>query len=109
MTQAFLLLLSLGMSFAFENLDVYQRSLNLVEQTENLLEKIRGKTGAAIADQLSRAALSVALNIAEGNGRWHKPDKRNFFWIARGSVFECVPLVEILKRKRLLSKSETDV
>ncbi|MGZ3781951.1 MAG: four helix bundle protein [Pseudobdellovibrionaceae bacterium] len=43
-----------------------------------------------LADQLSRAALSIPLNIDEGNGRWHNGDKRNFFWIARGSAFECV-------------------
>jgi hypothetical protein len=42
-----------------------------------------------------------ALNIAEGNGRWHARDWRNFFWIARGSAFECVPLVETLSAKEI--------
>jgi four helix bundle protein len=94
------------MSFAFENLDVYRLSLDFVEQTESLTKKIEGKASRALIDQLGRAALSIPLNIAEGNGRWHKPDKRNFFWIARGSTFECVPLVEILRRKELLTASE---
>jgi four helix bundle protein len=98
----------MAMSFAFENLVVYQRSLQLVERTEGLLEKIKSSVSSGIYDQLSRATLSVPLNIAEGNGRWHKPDKRNFFWIARGSVFECVPLIEILKRKGMLSETEAN-
>ena len=57
-------------------------------------------------DQLFRASLSIPLNIAEGNGRWHKGDKRNFFWTARGSVFECVPLVQLLQRGQFISETE---
>lgn len=37
------------------------------------------------------------LNIAEGSGRFTKPDKRNFYVIARGSVFECVAIFDYLK------------
>lgn len=49
-----------------------------------------------IKDQLSRASFSIALNIAEGSGRFSKPDRRNFFVISRGSVFECVAILDIL-------------
>ena len=55
-----------------------------------------------MADQLNRAALSIAANIAEGNGRFTKPDRKNFFGIARGSVQECVPLLELATRQGLL-------
>ncbi len=91
------------MSFTFENLNIYQRSLSFVEEIESIISELRTSMSRNFIDQLSRAALSVPLNIAEGNGRWHKGDKRNFFWIARGSVFECVPLIEILKRKELIT------
>jgi four helix bundle protein len=37
------------------------------------------------------------LNIAEGSGRFTKPDKRNFYIIARGSAFECVAIFDYLK------------
>jgi four helix bundle protein len=30
----------------------------------------------------------IATNLAEGNGRFTKPDRRNFFTIARSSVRE---------------------
>src|SRR3989338_10082279 len=91
------------MAFQFEKLEVYQKALDWVEVVENLCESLKGKISYSLLDQLSRAALSVTLNIAEGNGRWHKGEKRQFFWIARGSVFECVPLIQVLQRKQLIN------
>ena len=41
---------------------------------------------------------TIAANIAEGNGRLTIRDRKNFFGIARGSVQECVPLLELAQR-----------
>jgi four helix bundle protein len=57
-----------------------------------------------LSDQLNRAALSISTNLAEGNGRFTKPDRKNFFTIARGSVQECVPLLELAYRRGLIDK-----
>jgi four helix bundle protein len=92
--------------FSFEKLQVYQFALQWIDRVEDILGRIKGKVSPNFSDQLSRAALSIALNIAEGNGRWHKAEKRNFFWIARGSAFECVPLIQILQGRKLISESE---
>lgn len=94
------------MAFTFENLDVYKRALHFATNIEELLSSHSSSLNRGFIDQLSRASLSIPLNIAEGNGRWHQADKRQFFWIARGSVFECVPLIEILMTKNCLSISE---
>jgi four helix bundle protein len=94
------------MAFQFEKLEVYQKALDWVESIELLCESLKGKVSYSMIDQLSRAALSIPLNIAEGNGRWHKGDKRQFFWIARGSTFECVPIIQVLHRKKLIDDSQ---
>lgn len=94
------------MAFPFENLDVYKRALDFVESIETLNVQLKGKVSYSMLDQLSRAALSISLNIAEGNGRWHKGDKRQFFWIARGSTFECVPIIQVLHRKNLINDQQ---
>ncbi len=91
-------------TFTFEKLDVYQKALRWVEEVDSLCQQAKGRVSTITLDQLSRAALSVTLNIAEGNGRWHTADKRQFFWIARGSVFECVPLLEVLKMREILKQ-----
>lgn len=94
------------MSFQFEKLEVYQKSLDWVEVVESLCEALKGKVSYSLIDQFSRAALSIPLNIAEGNGRWHKGEKRQFFWIARGSTFECVPIIQVLHRKNLIGEQQ---
>lgn len=94
------------MAFTFENLDVYKRALQFAIAIDSILSEKDSSINRGLADQLSRASLSISLNIAEGNGRWHQADKRQFFWIARGSVFECVPLIEILKAKCCISTTE---
>ena len=89
------------MSFAFEKLNVYQKAVGFADRICTLTRDFpRGYF--FLADQLNRAALSIAANIAEGNGRFTKADRRNFFGIARGSVQECVPLLMLAERQELL-------
>lgn len=44
------------------------------------------------------------INIAEGAGRYSKPDKRNFYTIARGSTYEIVAIIDILFDDNLISE-----
>jgi len=91
------------MAFMFENLDVYRKAVDFADHIIELTESFRKGYGL-LADQLNRAALSVATNLAEGNGRFTEADRKNFFTIARGSVQECVPLLEVARRRNLLDE-----
>jgi four helix bundle protein len=93
------------MAFAFEKLAVYQKSVDFADAICQRTEGFSRGYGFLV-DQLNRAALSIAANIAEGNGRFTKPDRRHFFGIARGSVQECVPLLELALRRRLLKEQD---
>ena len=93
------------MTFAFEKLLVYQKSIDFADAICERTEQFSRGYGFLV-DQLNRAALSIAANIAEGNGRFTKADRRNFFGIARGSVQECVPLLELALRRGLVSSDE---
>ncbi len=89
------------MAFLFENLRVYQESVAFADAIIALTNTFpRGFY--FLADQLNRAAASVSANIAEGNGRFTKADRTHFFTIARGSLLECVPLLDLGHRQGLL-------
>jgi four helix bundle protein len=93
------------MAFSFEKLIVYQKAIDFADRICSQTEKFpRGYS--FLVSQLNRAALSIAANIAEGNGRFTKADRRNFFGVARGSVQECVPLLELALRRGLISTSD---
>ncbi|RYZ49846.1 MAG: four helix bundle protein [Proteobacteria bacterium] len=85
------------MPFAFEELHVYQVALKWVALSNALTYTPRFNLKRTILDQLGRASLSIPLNIAEGNGRWHDAEKKQYFRIARGSIFECVAIIQVLK------------
>ncbi len=92
------------MAFIFEKLEVYQKAVGLAEMISKLTDTFP-KGNYYLVDQINRAALSISANLAEGNGRWHEADRRQFFWIARGSAQECVPIIEICQRKGLLENN----
>ena len=82
------------MDFEFRNVKVYQGAKAFHSAIQTVIEQ--KKPGRIMQDQLSRASLSVALNIAEGYGRFHKADKRNFYVMARASLNESVACLDII-------------
>ncbi|MBN2132682.1 MAG: four helix bundle protein [Sedimentisphaerales bacterium] len=90
------------MAFAFEKLNVYQKAVDFADKICTTTSKFPNGY-YFLRDQLNRASLSVAANIAEGNGRFTKNDRKHFFGIARGSVQECVPLLELAFRRGFLN------
>ena len=89
------------MAFTFEKLIVYQKPIAFADIVCAITEKFPRGYGF-LSDQFNRAYTSITANIAEGNGRFTTPDRRNFFMIARCSVQECVALLEIGFRRKLL-------
>ncbi|MFA5362602.1 MAG: four helix bundle protein [Candidatus Omnitrophota bacterium] len=87
----------------FENLEVYKKAIGIADEL-NTLTELFPKGNYYLSDQLNRAVLSIATNIAEGNGKYHKADRVNFFRIARGSAFECIPILELCKHKKLIKE-----
>lgn len=82
------------MDFEFRSLKVYQEAKAFHAQIQEILKT--EKPNRILSDQLNRASLSIVLNIAEGYGRFHKADKRNFYVNARGSLNEVMACLDIL-------------
>jgi hypothetical protein len=57
------------MAFAHERLDVYQAALEFLVLAEEIREGFpRGRS--YLADQITRASISIVLNLAEGAGKY---------------------------------------
>lgn len=91
--------------FEFQNWEVYKKSILLVSEFEKLNSTVK-KYSNSLADQLERAAQSIPLNIAEGSSRYSVRDKTNFLRIAKGSVFECVAILDVLSVGRVFSAEQ---
>jgi four helix bundle protein len=82
-----------------------KKSVDFADRIIVLTEKFP-KGFRFLSDQLNRASLSVTANLAEGNGRWHTGDRKQIFWIARGSAQECVPFLEVGFRMGLINEND---
>ena len=81
--------------FDFEKLNVYKKTKELNKEILRFLKENK-QIDYYLRDQLKRASISIVINISEGSGKFSKADKRNFYFIARGSTYECVSLLEII-------------
>ena len=66
------------MSFQHEQLDVYQRALEVLDLCHEIVEQMPAGR-AHLEDQLDRAATSIVLNVAEGAGEFSLDEKRRFY------------------------------
>jgi len=90
--------------FAHERLDAYRASTEMLVLADAVAAALpRGR--AYLADQLRRAALSIALNVAEGAGELSADDKARFYRIARRSATECAAILDAC---RLLNLAPAD-
>ncbi len=91
------------MGFAFEDLLVYQKSLEFSISVINVIDNIRApRKHYRLIEQLEASCASVALNIAEGKGRFSKKEFKQFLYISRGSLYETITMLDIFKRKNWL-------
>jgi four helix bundle protein len=93
------------MGFDHERLDVYHLALDFLVVANGVIEALpRGRSH--LADQFTRAATSIVLNLAEGAGTYSKPDKRRYYLTARGSATESAALLDICLRLQVLAEAE---
>ena len=85
------------MAFDFERLEVFQKATSLIDEVYRLTQVLPASERFGLVEQLRRAAVSIALNIAEGSGRT-KRDFRHFLRNARASCYEWAAVLQISSR-----------
>ena len=73
---------------SYRELEVWKRSIGLVEAIYRLTKTFPQEERYGLVSQVRRASVSVSANIAEGYGRLHRGDYVRFLSISAGSVSE---------------------
>ncbi|MEQ9379151.1 MAG: four helix bundle protein [Imperialibacter sp.] len=87
----------------FRTLDIWVDSMNLAEKEYLLAEKLPGSERFNLYSQITRCAVSIPSNIAEGCSRKSQLDFARFLEISLGSSFELETQLLLIFRLKLLT------
>jgi four helix bundle protein len=93
------------MAFAFEDLKVYQKSLEFAVNVIRIIDEIEApRKHYRLIEQIEASSTSVASNISEGKGRYSKKEFKQYLYISRGSLYETVTRLQIFRKLTWLSE-----
>jgi four helix bundle protein len=86
---------------------VWRKAIDMVRELYRLVPQLPKEETYGVRSQITRAAVSVAANVAEGWTRESSKEKRHFLAIAHGSLAEVETLVTICEQLKWLCEPET--
>ena len=90
--------------FDFERLKVYQFALKFIDKIFEVYRKLPKEFKYSIGNNLLRAGLSIANNLAEGSGKKSNKEKARYYGTSLDSTRECVSVFNVLSRQSLIDK-----
>jgi four helix bundle protein len=92
---------------AYKDLQVWTKSMTLVDQVIAMIDEMdTPRKHFRLIEQLESAVTSIPMNIAEGKGRISRKEFIHFLYIARGSTYETLTLLEIFKRQNWIAQEK---
>ena len=93
--------------FRFEDLNVYQKTLDVIDKVYKLTERFPKDEVFGLTSQLKRASVSIALNIGEGSGSSDK-NFNKYLGISRDSLKECIVCLTISRRREFITEKDNN-
>ncbi|MDO6674669.1 four helix bundle protein [Tenacibaculum sp. 1B UA] len=90
----------------FRNLDIWREGIEIVKQVYSLSEKLPSEEKFGLKSQITRAAVSIPSNIAEGASRNSEIEFKRFLEISMGSLFEVETQLVIVEGLGFVSSEE---
>ena len=87
------------MPYKFEQLDVWKLALDYIDLIYRLAENLPRNEEYNLKSQITRAATSIALNIAEGSQGQSDDEQARFLGMAIRSLIETVACQQIIQRR----------
>jgi four helix bundle protein len=91
------------MPFKFEQLEVWRLALEHIDLVDQIAAQLPKAEEYNLKSQITRAATSVALSIAEGSTGQTDAEQARFLGLALRSVLETVACQHIISRRKLIS------
>ena len=91
----------------YKNLHIWQEGINLARKIYEVTANFPANEKYGIVSQMTRAAVSIPSNIAEGAGRNSNKDFANFLSIAIGSIFELHTQIAICEQIGFINEETT--
>jgi four helix bundle protein len=91
---------------SYRELIAWQEAMNLIELVYNITNCFPKVELYSLTNQMRRAAVSIASNIAEGYGRSYRKEYLHHISIAKGSLFEIETHILISKRLKFISEED---
>lgn len=95
--------------FSFERMIAWQKSIEFVDEVFDISDRLPQKYQFSLGEQLRRATLSITNNLAEGSGRGTSALQRNFYDIAKGSMFEVMSILAVIHKRKLINDVDLDL
>ena len=92
-----------------QNLKVWKEGMGLVTQVYEITKDFPKDEIYGLTQQIRRAAVSVPANISEGKGRNSKKEYLQFLFIAKGSLYELMTLVQVAENLKYLKVSQAQI
>ena len=90
------------MGQSINDLEIYREAMRVGELVWEIVADWPYFAKDTVGKQLVRAADSIAANLAEGHGRYHFKENRNFCYYSRGSTQETQTWIEKAVRRDLI-------
>src|ERR1700744_406503 len=97
------------MSNRLEDLEVYTFSEQFADEIWFIVIEWEYFAKDTIGKQLSRSADSIGANIAEGYGRYHYKENKNFCYFSRGSIIETKSWLTKSKARNLVTEEQFEI
>lgn len=94
--------------YQFEKLEIWELSLEIIEEVYRLTRGFPREEKFSLANQIQRAAVSIALNIAEGKGASSDKELARFLNISLRSLFEVVGGFKIAIRLKFTNDNDCE-
>jgi len=91
---------------SYKELQVWQKSIELVTELYKLTRNFPDSEKFGLISQINRSGVSIASNIAEGWGRGSRNEYIHHLYIARGSIYELETQLLISSNLKIINDTE---